>query len=107
MSEDYFDDGSDADFLALAQQLEGKNNNSGGNATLRATSSAISGRSSGPSRGEASSAANIPSSSAATSRIDPSKTNQTAPRVQRPGFNAVIVNTRQVHSEKLIPTNIV
>ena len=88
MSEDYFDDTSDADFLALARQLES--------------------RGEGPSTGNTSSIGSNPQSTvpkpttpsttsgarnAETNRPDTSKT---APRVLRPGFNAVIVNTRQV-----------
>jgi hypothetical protein len=91
MSEDYFDDASDADFLALAQQLDSRGNRS-------TTGSAISG--SGTVRPAASTTtAPRPGGSTGTSgttRPEPSKQNQSAPRVQRPGFNAIIVNTRQV-----------
>lgn len=83
MSEDYFDDTSDAEFLALAQQLEpGKDNKSSGNGAARSNVQKVTTLST------ASGARN-----AETSRPNTSKT---VPRVLRPGFNAVIVNTRQV-----------
>lgn len=91
MSEDYFDDASDADLLALAQQFDSRGNNS-------TTGNAISG--SGTVRPAASTITTArPTASKRTSgtiRPEPSKQNQPAPRVLRPGFNAIIVNTRQV-----------
>lgn len=85
MPEDYFDDASDAEFLALAQQLDSRESNAGasnkssGSGATRLTLATPS-RTSGARNTE-------------TSRPDTSKT---VPRVLRPGFNAVIVNTRQV-----------
>jgi len=95
MDEDYFDDASDADFLALAQQVDpasnGRSNQSNRpTATLSAP---------GP-------VSRIPSTEASTGsglqRPETPKTNSTAPKVLRPGFNAVIVNTRQVTSTSKI-----
>ena len=88
MSEDYFDDTSDAEFLALAQQLEPRGDNAGvGN----------KGSGNGAARLSAQKVTTLSTTSGAknaeTSRPDTSKT---VPRVLRPGFNAVIVNTRQV-----------
>lgn len=90
MADDYFDDASDADFLALAQQIDTREQRS---------STAVS-------RGGSSSGGSVqppvnpkpatPSANAATSRSEPSNPNDKTPRVLRPGFNAVIVNTRQV-----------
>lgn len=81
MSEDYFDDNSDADFLALAQQLDS------GGSTL---GTAISG-----SGATLTTAAPRPAASTRTTQPEPSKQNQSAPRVLRHGFNAIVVNTRQ------------
>lgn len=88
MSEDYFDDASDAEFLALAQQLDSRENNaaagnrSSGSGATRLTVPRIA----TPSR--TSGAINVETSGPDTSK--------TVPRVLRPGFNSVIVNTRQV-----------
>src|SRR5271170_3448747 len=97
MADDYFDDASDADFLALAQQIE----------TREETSSAAVGRGGTSSVGNVQPRSSIsrtpetpkpatPSRDGGTSRPETSKTNDKMPRVLRPGFNAIIVNTRQV-----------
>jgi hypothetical protein len=88
MPEDYFDDASDAEFLALAQQLDSRENNaaagnrSSGSGTTRLTVPMIA----TPSR--TSGSINVETSGPDTSK--------TVPRVLRPGFNSVIVNTQQV-----------
>ena len=83
MSEDYFGDTSDADFLALAQQLEPRENNVGVGDKSKG---------SGPAQ------LTTPSTTAGVRNAESSRpdSSRTAPRVLRPGFNAVIVNTRQV-----------
>ena len=84
MSEDYFDDTSDTEFLALAQQLDPRGNNAAAgtkNGAARVTVPKIT-----PST-------TFGAINAESSRPDTSKS---VPRVLRPGFNAVIVNTRQV-----------
>ena len=90
MSEDYFDDTSDADFLALAQKLDSRGDGSSienaGSGSSAITRSAVP---------KITSSRNSSARKAETTRPDTSKT---AARVLRPGFNAVIVNTRQVHS---------
>jgi len=87
MSGDYFGDASDADFLALAQQLDSRENrNAIGN---RSASSTGRGRSSGL-------AATRSSTASKRAEASSSGTSKTVPRVSRPGFNAIIVNTRQV-----------
>jgi hypothetical protein len=74
MSEDYFDDVSDADFLALAQQLDSRGDRrTTGNTGLRVASAT------------------------ATSGGATKATSTT--RVLRTGFNAIIVNTRQVQPQ--------
>ena len=89
MSEEYFDDTSDADFLVLAQQLDSRGDGvSAGNTSSRSSAA----RSTVPKTTTPSTTSS--GRNAETTRADTSKT---APRVLRPGFNAVIVNTRQVH----------
>lgn len=91
MSEDYFDDASDADFLALAQQLD----NRGTGSTVRNASSTSGATLSNTPRTPASGSTSTRPPE--TTRPETSKANQSAPRVLRPGFNAIIVNTRQVN----------
>jgi hypothetical protein len=91
MADDYFDDTSDADFLAIAGNLD-----SNGTA---ATSSArsIGGTSARPVADRPVAPGRSTSSASATGRrSETPRTAQTPPRVARPGFNAIIVNTRQV-----------
>ena len=96
MDEDYFDDASDADFLALAQQVDPASNGRS-NVSNRPTATVSAPRPV---------SSRIPSTEASTSsgpqRPETPKTNSTAPKVLRPGFNAVIVNTRQVTSPSKI-----
>ena len=101
MADDYFDDASDADFLALAQQLDSRQsasvNRNGATTAVNAAPRPVGARTT-------TSKTTIPASDAVP-QPDTSKVNQTAPRVLRPGFNAIIVNTRQVvplQSTKLI-----
>lgn len=87
MAEDYFDASSDAAFLALAEQLDNREhsgarssrpvNSNGGNATVRR------------------SAPETPTAPKGTKPTIAGASKPTA-RVSRPGFNAIIVNTRQV-----------
>jgi hypothetical protein len=90
MDEDYFDDASDADFLALAQQVDPASN-------VRSNVSNTPARTvSAPKPVTSGIPAAISSTSAGPPRPETPKTNPTAPKVLRPGFNAIIVNTRQV-----------
>jgi hypothetical protein len=94
MSDDYFGDASDADFLALAQQLDKRGNPTRENGTGNSSSANTTTRAPAPKL--ATSTLNTSKSSVERRQSEASKTNQTTPRVLRPGFNAVIVNTRQV-----------
>src|ERR1700729_3476199 len=97
MADDYFDDASDADFLALAQQIETSEQRSSAGASRGGTSSggSLQPRSS-VSRPPVTPKPGTPSTDAGANRPETSKTNDKTPRVLRPGFNAIIVNTRQV-----------
>ena len=92
MSEDYFDDASDADFLAVAGNID----STGTVGSSRATGGA-------PARPTANRSV-PPRPPAASTSEGRSTTNQPIPKVLRPGFNAIIVNTRQVllYIERLI-----
>jgi len=88
MSEDYFDDASDADFLALAQQIDpGRNSISNVSSRPSATTSAA--------RPPQKTAGGTSSTNTVAQRPETPKTNS-AQKLLRPGFNAIIVNTRQV-----------
>ena len=104
MSEDYFEDVPDADFLALAQQLDSGGSSSGAirssGVKTTSTPSTTTSRTTAPRTTPRSSTPQpIISTSANTTRSDPVTSNQTTPRVLRPAFNAVIVNTRQVQPQ--------
>lgn len=95
MSDDYFGDTSDADFLALAQQFDRSGNPARGdrtgntgsaNATARPAASNLATSTSNTSRG-----------STERRQSEVPKVNRATPRVARPGFNAIVVNTRQVN----------
>ena len=107
MADDYFDDASDADFLALAQQIETREQTSSAGASRGGTSSggSVQPRSS-VSRAPVTPKPATPSRDAGASRPETSKTNDKTPRVLRPGFNAVIVNTRQVITSMQILANL-
>lgn len=97
MDEDYFDDASDADFLALAQQVDPASN------VRSNVSNTPAGQANTPARTVSAPkpvTTGIPSAISSTSagppRPETPKTNPTAPKLLRPGFNAIIVNTRQV-----------
>jgi hypothetical protein len=107
MADDYFDDASDADFLALAQQIETREQTSSTGASRGGTSSAgsVQPRST-VARTPVTPKQATPSSDAGASRPETSKTNDKTPRVLRPGFNAIIVNTRQVTTSIQILTNL-
>jgi hypothetical protein len=83
MSQEYFDDASDADFLALAGQVE-KNSTSGRQTGGTASTRPIPGRSSSSVSG------------GTGGRQGTSNANSPTPKVVKPGFNAIVVNTRQV-----------
>lgn len=92
MADDYFDDASDADFLVLAQQID-PGGSVGGNVSSRQNATTA------PARPAPHSApATTSSTNTGPQRPETPKTNQTTPKVLRPGFNAIIVNTRQVVS---------
>jgi hypothetical protein len=99
MSEEYFDDASDADFLAIANQIERRENASTSNRAGNTARPPVPPRSTVPKKTNGSAKA-----SGATPRGTPTTSNQSAPKVLRPGFNAVIVNTRQVRLD-IITTN--
>jgi hypothetical protein len=96
MSEDYFADGSDAEFLALAQQLDTSRSNGIDNRKRKQTA----GTTTVPSTASSTSThkPSTPSRVTANAPSETSKASQTTPRILRPGFNAIIVNTRQVLS---------
>ena len=94
MTEDYFDDAEDADFLALAQQIDPGRSIGGNGPSIQGA--ATSAERPAPQRTPAATS----SANTGAQRPETPKTNQTAPKVLRPGFNAIIVNTRQV----ILPT---
>ena len=98
MSEEYFDDASDADFLAIANQIERRENTSTSNRAANTARPPVPPRSTAPKTNGSAKA------SGATPRGTLPTSNQSAPKVLRPGFNAVIVNTRQVRLD-IITTN--
>lgn len=93
MSEDYFDDASDADFLALAHQID-HGSNADGNLSSRPSTTSSAPR---PVPRDANATF---STHVRSQRPETPKTAQTTPKVLRPGFNSIIVNTRQVISKQ-------
>jgi hypothetical protein len=89
MSDEYFGEGTDADFVALVQQLDRRAEQP----VNRPESIAGGARRAQPPRNEPAKA-----TSNTRERLDTSKNEapKSATRPVRPGFNAVIVNTRQV-----------
>ena len=88
MSEDFFDDTSDADFLALARQFDNGATSAPGDTNRTVASRPVIAR---PAPGRSGS-----STSGGDTRPGTPKTSSPATRVVRPGFNSIIVNTRQV-----------
>jgi len=94
MADDYFDDASDADFLALAQQIETRDQRTSVGVSRGGSSGGGNAQPRPPvSQSPVTSKPAIPSKDA---RSETSSSNDKTPRVLRPGFNAIIVNTRQV-----------
>ena len=106
MSDDYFDGCSDADFLALAQQIESREQpgttglNRGGPSSGGSTQAQSAGA-----RAPATPKSATPSGETGTSRPGTSTAGEKAPRILRLGFNAIIVNTRQVTMSLKNPVN--
>jgi hypothetical protein len=93
MSDDYFDDAPDTDFLELAHQLDARGNTDRG--TRRGN--IVPGNAGARSNAKGSSSAKSASATRVdAARSESTKTNQSTSHALRPGFNAIIVNTRQV-----------
>ena len=106
MSDDYFDGASDADFLALAQQVDsGKQPRSAGAARGGVSRGGSVQAQSTRSRTPLTQQPTISSrdAHAGTSRPERSSAIDKTPRVSRPVFNSIIVNTRQVNKSILRP----
>lgn len=88
MSEDFFDDTSDADFLALARQIDNGPASAPSDTNRTVPSRPVIARLA-PGRSGS-------STSGGDTRPGTPKTSSPATRVVRPGFNSIIVNTRQV-----------